>query len=165
MCKRQMRRERRDDDGQASRTIHKPRRKIHSGRYAPKDPCALAVYAKRTEAVPLHQIRGGALCRRGNRQTTACEGLDYRILSAIQAVLDMASPISWKHFGLFGLFIAIHYFHLFRTPLCCGFTKFGSDLVGVDQLLCSGSLKKHRRKQRGEIAKAMSFIEMSRCRY
>jgi hypothetical protein len=65
-------------------------------------------------------------------------------------MLDMASSISWEHFGLFGFLIAIHHFDLFRTPLCCGFTIFGCDLVGLDQLLCISRLKDCYREQRGK---------------
>ena len=48
----------------------------YSSGYSPKGTGALALYAKRTEAVPLYQIRWRALCRGRNRQASSREGLD-----------------------------------------------------------------------------------------
>ena len=154
-----MRRERRDDYGPASSTIHEPRQTIHSGRYA------LAVYAKRTEAVPLHQIRGGASCRRGNRQTTACEGLDYRVLSAIRAMPDMASSISRQHFGPRR---PSYYSPLFSSARNAVLLRLHGIQVrpcpdrptSVQELFEETLLKTARQN-----CKAISFIEMSRRRY
>jgi hypothetical protein len=84
------------------------------------------------------------LLRDGRRGTLAIFG---------QASRDMRNPISRQHLGFIGLFGAIELPDLLGTALLRSFAIFGSDSIGVDQLLSKGRFTKSDGSQKTQVQK------------
>jgi hypothetical protein len=70
-----------------------------------------------------------------------------------QASRDIRTPISGQHLGFIGLFGAIELPDLLGTAFLRSFAIFGSDSIGVDQLLSKGRFTKNDGSNKTQVQK------------